>query len=154
VQCSQENGRHCRRMPAAHTRHVRISLAPKTGRSSVLPAYGCRNFHCERFKRRFEQPPPSTIETARCSARYHHRVQAHSGKQIESGDCDAGVSESPSRRNLLDGVTITSLSRYSRHFNCSTFNSWSIRSRWGSFGRNLRVQSHPPGLILAKFHLL
>ena len=27
------------------------------------------------------------------------------------------------------------------------------RSRWGSFGRNLKVQSHPPGLILAKFHL-
>jgi hypothetical protein len=32
------------------TRHVRTSSAPKTGRSSVPPAYGCRNFHCERFK--------------------------------------------------------------------------------------------------------
>ena len=52
------------------------------------------------------------------------------------------------------GATITSSSTYSGHFNCSTFNSRSIRSRWESFGRNLRVQSHPPGLILAKFHLL
>src|SRR5712664_469335 len=37
-------------------------------------------------------------------------------------------------------ATITSSSTYSGHFNRSTFNSRSIRSRWGSFGRNLRVQ--------------
>jgi len=33
------------------------------------------------------------------------------------------------------------ISTYSGHFNCSTFNSRSFRSRWGSFERNLRVQS-------------
>jgi hypothetical protein len=44
-------------------------------------------------------------------------------------------------------ATIVSSGTYSDLFNCSAFNSRSIRSRWGSVGRNLKAQSDPPGLI-------
>src|SRR5216683_2415980 len=49
---------------------------------------------------------------------------------------------------------LLSSSTYSELFKCSTFNSRSIRPRWGSFGRNLKAQSDPRDLILAKFHVL
>jgi len=51
-------------------------------------------------------------------------------------------------------ATIVASRTYSCLFNCPIFNSRPIRSRWGAFGRNLKAQRDPPGLILAEFHVL